>query len=264
MLYKFQPGDIERIRGHFDNHPLYCCFADACKPYRLKTGELLLTPEEIFVQVALLFDVIKEKQDYSNFSYLWDELYGDYKQLNHTASKEEISTACTVIVAVEFIALYGSTPYIYHDIAKQIRGQIPLDFSQATTIIDNIINNCDCEALSLWLDNYMQTDEFLSDILKQYYAVDKSDRYAEHLFPYYNSIPSFESKKSIELALHQAAEKGATAIVKVLNANTAYIDLGVATDMDLYNEFHNNYSYTQTYDAINDAMKKFKGNRQLQ
>lgn len=264
MLYKFQPADIERIRENFDTHPLYCSFSNACKAYRLQTGSILLTPEEVFAQVAIIFDSLKEKQESSDFSHLWEDLFGDYQQINPNASNEEISNACIVIIAVVFISLYGSTPYLYHNIAKQIRGQIPLDYKQANTIIDDIIDHTDCEALSLWLDNYMQTDKFLSDTLKSYYAVEKTDNYTEHLFPYYNSIPSFESKKSIELALHQAAEKGATAIVKVLNANTAYIDLGVATDMDLYNEFHNNYSYTQTYDAINDAMKKFKGNRQLQ
>ena len=264
MLYKFQTADIERIRENFETHPLYCSFSAACKPYRLQTGNLLLSTEEVLVQVAIIFDKIKEKQDSSDFSNLWGELYGDYQQLNPTATKDDISTACTVIITIAFIALYGSTPYLYHDLARKIRSQIPLDFTQANNIVEYIIDHSDCEALSSWLDNYMQTDEFLSDTLKLYYAVERADTYSEHQFPYYNSIPSIDSIKSIELALHQAAPKGAAAIVRVLNEKKYALDLSLATDSDLFNEFSTYYGYRKSYDAINEAMKKYTGERQRQ
>lgn len=254
MLYKFQVADIERIRNNFSTHPLFCSFSSACKSQLLHTGTICLSSEEVFVRVVLIFDDIKEKQREVNLTNLWVELFNDYKLLNQTATEEDINTTCTIIFAILFIALHNSIPYFYHELAKQIRKQIPYDFRKATQIINSIIEKTDCKTLSDWIDNYMQTDEFLSDELKSYYNLHK-DEDTQHRFPYYIAGLSEIIVEDIEKAFHVAAKNGASDLARVIDNYKNHLSICSINKKQWYEEFHKYYGLTITYSAFNKAMR---------
>ena len=264
MLYKLQPNDIARIREAYkDRHLLYDVLSVACKPFERQTGVIMLSPEEVFVQVAAIIDNVKQKQQDTPVGGIWEELYSDYQRLFPSASKKEICTAVSVIVGCAFALLYSSNLYLYHDLAKQLTAPAYNDFPTAYRVIDAVIDKMpDNDNLVKWYADYIDTDEFLSDELKNYYDLLKQDISTEHTFAFYSSYVSEITIPDIENKLRQAAVQGATDIVKVFNTHTSAFDFTTATDRDIERELRTYYGFSKTYDSLNDAMKKCKCKRQ--
>ncbi len=92
--------EIEMIKDHFGNHPLLFSCQQAFTRYQANMAPLLLSPEEVFYESAVIIDQImglppSEVETYVNG--LWNKLRIKFSKWEKTSSPENLDMACSSI-----------------------------------------------------------------------------------------------------------------------------------------------------------------------
>lgn len=175
MLNAFQLNDIERIRSNFSDNLLFNTLQDACRDCCERPKVFRFLREHVFVEVVRLLDELKQEQEDVQWDNLYRDLRQDYRPSDQTLPDEELdSITCTIVYALASL-LAIAIPRYYNSLSTNLFCQVAhyapesfrKSFEDARDIMMDKIEKNDKE-LRQWLNDYMQSDDFLSDDLERF------------------------------------------------------------------------------------------------
>lgn len=173
MLSAFQRKDVVNIRNNYSTSLLYITLRCACAECCDRPQSYLFTEEQVFVEVSYWLDELKQEQQ----DVMWDDLYRtirkDYRIQDTSIPEEELDYITSTIVCALASILTISIHRFYHGLAEKLFIQashnVPESFEGALDKLIDGIENHDVE-LRQWLDDYMQSDEFISNDFLYYFS----------------------------------------------------------------------------------------------
>lgn len=171
MLKKLQPKEIENIRQCFTSHILYDAIKEACCDCCALTQTYCLRQEHVFVEVISYLDDLKENQQNIKWHHLYKDIYQDYRYQNSQIPSEELHAITSTIICTLASVLTISFPYYYHSLAEKLLQQVfahnhNVPREQLFALMDTMEQRD--KDISQWLNDYMQSDEFISDEMKEF------------------------------------------------------------------------------------------------
>lgn len=171
MKQKLQPKSKDKIEKNYKEHPLLSAIRTCCMGY-ISRNKLCLSVEEVFVEVLRLIDDLKADPDSAESicSNRWHQLMMENR--NAYADADEQSFDCSVFlplyVGASLLQWYdGSYEVFYHHKAQLLADSIFDNWTEAKSDIAAIQPRfVDCyDSLLVWINDYMTSNEFLSDVI---------------------------------------------------------------------------------------------------
>lgn len=270
MLKKLQPKEIENIRQHFTSHILYCAIKEACCDCCALTQTYCLRQEHVFVEIISYLDDLKENQQDVKWNNLYKDIYQDYRYQNSQIPSEELHTITSTIICTLAAVLAISFPYYYHALAEKLLQQVfahnqNVPREQLFALMDAMEQHD--KDISQWLKDYMQSDEFISDEIKEYllpiemqikgtpHHISFTENATATLRDEFNSIllkttndsKNYAKAKRVKIILNRYQEEDVISLS--------------GTERDIHNDLVNFYNYNQAYNTFNAAIPKLEGKK---
>lgn len=271
MLRKLLPNDLENVRNNFAAHPLLEAIRDACCDCCTIPQYVQFRPEYVFIEVIMLLDILKERQNDIAWERLYTQVTQDYRYLDSNTPKDELdciaAIVCTTIASVLVMSCTGD----YHTIGESLLQQA---FAHDHNIPrEDLYDLCDRmeryeEPLREWIEAYMNSDEFISEAFESLFA-DISSKTGKGSPKHIKFVPSAspELKKEFTETLQQAIDAKsnygkAKDIKKYLfyYKNEYVIEL-IGSEKDIHADLRTYWGYKQAYNTFSSAEPKLGSNQ---
>lgn len=208
----------DEIKNRFTLHPIYIIIKKSESSWFKFTSQYRLSAEQVFYEVMITIDNIKELQEDINLNEFYNRLFIDYQQDAYDVPNEEIKNITSIIVSTTFSILATSRHRTYQQIAKDLARQCAASDKGYSTRYGLIFSLFDqsIRTVSQWLDiEYMRNQEFLSATMKN---IEERGR-GEEIIPstyFVNNHNMGKTSDEVHKNLKSAAQNGPTALLKYL------------------------------------------------
>lgn len=261
MLQRLPANAVENIDETYTENPLYRVLSTHTPKACSAIKDYSLLPAQIFVEVLLQLDKIKELQDEYLVDQIYTQLDQEYKyQIPNVDSLQRCQIVSTILMPLAVVLLLSKWN-LYHDFGKKIINQITTREVQDWHLIEQLCDNVESEThrLSNWINSYMEDGNimFYSDMVKKIYQTPINTN--GHSFRYMKQDTNANIKESFELALHSDCMKNDNkAICNLFKEHKYCLKIDNIKGTKLHQELTDFYDYTGSYDAINDIIKKIR------
>jgi len=270
VLNKLQPKEVENIRQHFYSHPLYTSIKEACSDCCALTVTSCLRQEHIFAEVISFIDELKQHQQDIQWKHIYQDIYQDYRYQNSQILDEELHTISSTIVCTLASILAMSIPSFYHSLSSNLLQQVfkhnqRVPSEHLYALMDTM-EGYDKE-ISHWLDEYMQSDDFISDTIQEYFMpVDMLvKKMPEHIIFTNTATISMrdEFKNVLIKAIRDKKNWGKAGRIKYLlnKYRDDEIILLLGNEIDIYRDLCECYDYKQDRSTFLAAGPKLTRNK---
>lgn len=191
MQSKLNQNQIERVREKYRNHPLLIACKKAFGQYDADFQRLLFSPEEIFLEAAIILDqLFTEPEDAKEYvTGLWIELKRKIRYWDKDAPKEDLDKIVGAIFYVVAAVLCQHPHRFFNDEVKEMmlseaRKQMKVSDEEERRFII-ALSQC-AEGLDEWLEEYIESEELLSEEIP---AIDDEDG-TNTSVPHHFSLPN--------------------------------------------------------------------------
>lgn len=149
---------------------LYKALRTPCSEWQ--TRIVRLSPEDVCLECLRVLDLVKEDPDEASFELrpLWTDIYNDLRQqAPETVNDEDVRTAADITFYAPLLMLSHATSHFY---STTLMGELTAQWQEHTAdpmrIIESFtptVARLGAGKLALAVDEYMESDEFLSDEL---------------------------------------------------------------------------------------------------
>lgn len=208
----------DEIKNRFALHTIYKIIKESESSWFKFTSQYRLSAEQVFYEVMITIDNIKEQQEDINLNEFYNRLFIDYQQDAYDVPNEEIKNIISIIVSTTFSVLATSRHRTYQQIAKDLALQCAANDEGYSSRLGSIFSLFDqsVTTVSQWLDiEYMHNPEFLSATMKN---IEKRCR-GEEIIPsiyFVNNHNMGKTSDEVHKNLKSAAQNGPTALLKYL------------------------------------------------
>lgn len=177
MLNRLQRNQKETVRSEFGEHPLLLTCQWTMKQFEMQMPSFRLSPEEVFWEAADVLDLVLGDPDHvaELLHSLWDDRMSDYMDstVGCTMPDAQLGAACVVYSAMGTLSFSSHWDYKY-GILKLMMADVHKRFADWRKFEDAILGCIERygEELGEWVDEYLETDEYLLDEIAE--AIDGS------------------------------------------------------------------------------------------
>lgn len=270
MLNKLQPRKLAEIRSKFGGHPLFAVINNACCDCCAIPKIFQFRPEHVFIEVVTLVDVLKENQQEINWSKLYSQTKQDYLYMDSDIPNDELDCIAAIVCTTLASLLVMSLPRFYHETGEMLLQQV---FAHDNKIPrDELYALCDDiekyePQLQSWMEEYMQSDEFLSIAFEELYAdtVMSTEQGKPTHIRFVEGVSVVlrqECLDSLRNAINSKKNWGKAATIKNLllfykNEDVIILD---GTEIDIYNDLYTFWGYRQSDKTFYAAKPKLGRN----
>lgn len=262
MLTKLQTNEIAKIRNGFSDHLLYKTIKDACLECCEIPKVYPLCQEQVFVEVCYLLDELKQKQQDVQWGNLYRNIRQDYHVQNTSIPDNELNCIAITIVYALASILAVSYPSFYHKLAESLLLQVvKIKFAVPQSALNNLMDEfekCD-KTIAQWLKEYMESDEFISDVFTSYFTPAQTKKGKYICFTISATIDQRADFTSILNGIIYANKTRGKAgeIRSFLNKSIrdGVIEIS-GFDKDIFKELVDNWGYKQQYNTFMAAEPK--------
>ena len=174
MLRLLRRNEKESLRSRlFDGQPLFKAFQTPVREFEAEAKGFRLSPEEVFWQVVVVLDNIKEHQEESlqDIRRLWNDTYVDYRDLSNDENDESVRVFTTLTVFAIQVCLVSTDEPIYRTMALDIASQLATEGGLPQRMEAAVVNNIariGTEKFKATVHSYMESDDdWLSEDIEE-------------------------------------------------------------------------------------------------
>ncbi len=271
MLSKLLPKDLANIRNRFASNPLFLAIQDACGDCCAIPQYFQFRQEHVFIEVITLLDFLKENQNDTDWSRLYNQITQDYRYLDSKIPNDELECIAAIVCTTLASILVMSIPRDYHEIGESLLQQV---FAHNNDVPrEALYDLCDRmeqheEQLKGWLEEYIDSDNFISEAFESLFAdteiaTDKGN--PKHIKFKVGASTTLrkECMESLQNAINAdsnyAKAKKVKSILYYYSNSDDVLELS-GTEMDIYNDLCEFWGYKQAYNTFSLAEPKLVPN----
>ena len=191
MQSKLEQNQIERVREKYREHPLLIACSKAFGHYDAYFQRLLFSPEEIFLEAAIVLDkMFTEPDDAKEYvGRLWNELKRKIRYWDKEAPQEDLDK---IVGAIFYVVAAVLCQHPHHFFSDEVKEALLSEARKQMNVSDEeekrfIIALSQCaEGLEEWLMKYIESDELLSEEIP---AIDDENE-TDTSVPHHFSLPN--------------------------------------------------------------------------
>ena len=172
MLHLLRRNEKESLRSRLlDGLVLYKAFQKPIREFEAEATGFRLSPEEVFWQVVVVLDKVKEYQEDAliDIRGLWDDIYVDYRDLSDDEDGLDLFTAITVFCVQTCLVMLDAP--LYRTMASIIGEQLAKKDQQSQKMEAAVLNNITrigTDKFKAAVQVYMNSEEdWLSDEIEE-------------------------------------------------------------------------------------------------
>lgn len=155
-----------------DGQPLFKAFQTPVREFEAEAKGFRLSPEEVFWQLVVQLDKIKEHQEEAlqDVRRLWNDIYVDYRDLSNDANDESVRVFATLTVLAVQVCLACTDEPLYRTMALDLASQLAAEGvpQRMEAAIVNNIARIGTETFKATIHSYMESDdEWLSEEIEE-------------------------------------------------------------------------------------------------
>ena len=165
MLHLLRRNEKESLRSKLLNEQtLFKAFQTPIREYEAEAKGFRLSPEEVFWQLVVLLDHIKEYQEdaLQDVRRLWNDTFVDYRDLSNDENDESVRLFATLTVFVVQVCLASADVPLYRTMALDIAGQLADEGGVPPRMEAAVVNNISrvgTERFKAAIRSYMESDD---------------------------------------------------------------------------------------------------------
>ena len=172
MLHLLRRNEKESLRSRLlDGLVLYKAFQKPIREFEAEATGFRLSPEEVFWQVVVVLDKVKEYQEDAliDIRGLWDDIYVDYRDLSDDDKGLDLFTAITVFCVQTCLVMLNAP--LYRTMASIIGEQLAKKDQPSQKMESAVLNNITrigTDKFKAVVQDYMNSeDDWLSDEIEE-------------------------------------------------------------------------------------------------
>ena len=172
MLHLLRRNEKESLRSRLlDGLLLYKAFQKPIREFEAEATGFLLSPEEVFWQLVVVLDKVKEHQEDAliDIRGLWDDIYVDYRDLSDDDKGLDLFTAITVFCVQTCLVMLNAP--LYRTMASIIGEQLAKKDQPSQKMESAVLNNITrigTDKFKAVVQDYMNSeDDWLSDEIEE-------------------------------------------------------------------------------------------------
>ena len=172
MLRLLRRNEKESLRSRLlDGLVLYKAFQKPIREFEAEATGFRLSPEEVFWQVVVVLDKVKEYQEDAliDIRGLWDDIYVDYRDLSDDEDGLDLFTAITVFCVQTCLVMLNAP--LYRTMASIIGEQLAKKDQPSQKMESAVLNNITrigTDKFKAVVQDYMNSeDDWLSDEIEE-------------------------------------------------------------------------------------------------
>ena len=156
-----------------DGNILFKVFQTPVRTYEAETKGFRLSPEEVFWQLVVVLDRIKEHQEEAlqDVRRLWNDIYVDYRDLANDENDEGIRVFATLTVFATQVCLASVGKPLYRTMAFDLASQLAAEGEPTQGMEAAVVNNIarvGTEKFKAAIQAYMESDDdWLSEDIEE-------------------------------------------------------------------------------------------------
>lgn len=156
-----------------DRQLLFKAFQTPVREFEAEAKDFRLSPEEVFWQLVIQLDNIKEHQKDAvlDVRRLWNDIYVDYRDLSNGDNDETVRLFATLTVFVIQLCLASTNEPLYRTMAFYLAHQLATEGNLTQRIEAAIVNNIarvGTEKFKAAIHTYMESDDdWLSEEIEE-------------------------------------------------------------------------------------------------
>lgn len=270
MRYRLRKEEKEKIRNKYKNHPLYQVLNDACKQFEREMPKLRFSPEEVFVLVvAYLEDIASDPDEARSLcERIWDDVFCGIRDTEEEVNDKELELATCVVLISLFVCfeLIETSPYktLMVEVGIQMHDNYLLHWKDIQNRFMTPLYRRGTEKLKEWLDDFVKSDEFLTDEFEKVFHGGESMAEAVEISSYRlaeKHKTNFAKIISAMYDLHMFEDetgKVASNKQKLMNALGGFLGMDYKNLSQLLNAAKQNGNYTEIFDKLKEKAEKFE------
>ena len=172
MLHLLRRNEKESLRSRLlDGLLLYKAFQEPIREFEAEATGFRLSPEEVFWQVVVVLDKVKEYQEDAliDIRGLWDDIYVDYRDLSDDDKGLDLFTAITVFCVQTCLVMLNAP--LYRTMTSIIGEQLAKKDQPSQKMESAVLNNITrigTDKFKAVVQDYMNSeDDWLSDEIEE-------------------------------------------------------------------------------------------------
>ena len=172
MLHLLRRNEKESLRSRLlDGLVLYKAFQKPIREFEAEATGFRLSPEEVFWQVVVVLDKVKEYQEDAliDIRGLWDDIYVDYRDLSDDDKGLDLLTAITVFCVQTCLVMLNAPLYrtMASIIGEQLAKKVQPSQKMEAAVLNNI-TRIGTDKFKAVVQDYMNSeDDWLSDEIEE-------------------------------------------------------------------------------------------------
>ena len=172
MLHPLRRNEKESLRSRLlDGLVLYKAFQKPIREFEAEATGFRLSPEEVFWQVVVVLDKVKEYQEDAliDIRGLWDDIYVDYRDLSDDEDGLDLFTAITVFCVQTCLVMLNAPLYrtMTSIIGEQLAKKDQPSHKMEAAVLNNI-TRIGTDKFKAAVQVYMNSEEdWLSDEIEE-------------------------------------------------------------------------------------------------
>lgn len=172
MLHLLRRNEKESLRSRLlDGLLLYKAFQEPIREFEAEATGFRLSPEEVFWQVVVVLDKVKEYQEDAliDIRGLWDDIYVDYRDLSDDEDGLDLFTAITVFCVQTCLVMLNAPLYrtMTSIIGEQLAKKDQPSHKMEAAVLNNI-TRIGTDKFKAAVQVYMNSEEdWLSDEIEE-------------------------------------------------------------------------------------------------
>lgn len=172
MLHLLRRNEKESLRSRLlDGLLLYKAFQKPIREFEAEATGFCLSPEEVFWQVVVVLDKVKEYQEDAliDIRGLWDDIYVDYRDLSDDEDGLDLFTAITVFCVQTCLVMLNAPLYrtMTSIIGEQLAKKDQPSHKMEAAVLNNI-TRIGTDKFKAAVQVYMNSEEdWLSDEIEE-------------------------------------------------------------------------------------------------
>ena len=174
MLRLLRRNEKESLRSRLlDGKPLFKAFQTPVRAFEAEAKGFRLSPEEVFWQLVVVLDNIKEHQEEAlqDMRRLWNDIYVDYRDLSNDENDESVRVFATLTVFAVQVCLACTDEPLYRTMALDLASQLAADgglSQKMEAAVANSIARIGTERFKIAIQAYMESDdEWVSEEIEE-------------------------------------------------------------------------------------------------
>ena len=167
MQSKLSQNQTERVREKYRDHPLLVACDRAFGCYNAELQELLFSPEEIFLEAAIILDTILTEPENAKLyvGSLWNSLKTKIRYFDKAPQEDLVKVTGAIFYVVTTVLCQHPHPFFKEELMEmmlsEVREKMHADEKEEQRFIIEL-SRC-AEGLEEWLMDYIESEEELSE-----------------------------------------------------------------------------------------------------